>query len=776
MKLKNILKKAGAAAMIAAVMATTVFPAFAASSTAGNNNTATENDLADSDIIDTSRTGSLSIYKYDITSAVQDGVYEEGKYDATGKTDTVLESELANYAVEGVEYSYLHVGNVETYSVLNSEDENFVQLVYEIPVDLAAILGLTRAESITMTGSNISAPCTNTGVYHYTSQQINDALKDILEADNISSKNNLEEYVIGSSASVALPLTDKEGHTGAEALDLGLYLVVETKVPEEVIDTTNPWFVQIPMTNLSGNNTEEEGGTSWFYDITCYPKNQTGNPTLDKLVANAHGEAAAQAGASENYHYLTKNSDESNEKYVANREEYTYDSTTTASEGDILNYILVSRLPVITSETTYLTQYTFVDTLSEGLTYNKNVQMAFYDNADDANVNNTKNAKVVWDLYNAGFETDYVEVLTETLHKTGQTQLTVSFTEKGLKLLNENYSGHYIVVYYSVTVDSNAKPVLGDEGNLNDVTLTWERTSENYYNTLEDRCYVFTYGIDLTKKFSDDQGDPTKVQFVLYNQTDTYYVLADNVGKTVDGKKVYYVTGKTTEKSKATIFSPDETGQMVVNGLEGDTYQLTEVATDSGYSLLKDQIVISINTASREISPSVAGHTGLTPVAHTHTETCFDKKGALICGYQAKHVHTDDCYSVDSKGKKTDILICGYANSDDAANGRTIGKIAMSVGELMKSSASVDDVAANMSSYIITADQCKTDVKLSPCNSDNAIVDLAITNSKGFLLPVTGGRGLYAITIIGVIAVAVGCYFIAKKRKKHNTATEAQSF
>ena len=61
---KNIvLRKLGATAMVAAMMATTAVPAFAASSANSGNNVATTNDLNDSDIIDMSKIGSLSICK-----------------------------------------------------------------------------------------------------------------------------------------------------------------------------------------------------------------------------------------------------------------------------------------------------------------------------------------------------------------------------------------------------------------------------------------------------------------------------------------------------------------------------------------------------------------------------------------------------------------------------------------------------------------------------------------------------------------------------------------
>ena len=74
----------------------------------------------------------------------------------------------------------------------------------------------------------------------------------------------------------AMTETDAAGHTSASDMEQGLYLVVETRVPENVTSTCNPFFVSLPMTTVDG--------TGWNYDVTVYPKNQTGNPTLDKTV------------------------------------------------------------------------------------------------------------------------------------------------------------------------------------------------------------------------------------------------------------------------------------------------------------------------------------------------------------------------------------------------------------------------------------------------------------------------------------------------------------
>ena len=72
--------------------------------------------------IDESRTGSLTIYKYDLTNAEKDGIWDSsyvstGVFDQTGVNDVLGggESDLGNgetgygYAIKGVEFSYVKV-------------------------------------------------------------------------------------------------------------------------------------------------------------------------------------------------------------------------------------------------------------------------------------------------------------------------------------------------------------------------------------------------------------------------------------------------------------------------------------------------------------------------------------------------------------------------------------------------------------------------------------------------------------------------------------------
>ena len=194
-------------------------------------------------------------------------------------------------------------------------------------------------------------------------------------------------------------------------------------------------------------------GERWLYDLTCYPKNQTGNPTLEKFVQNA----------GENVDGTDKNTKD-------------FAETATASEGDVLNYLLVSKMPHIQSQATYLTQYSFRDTLSEGLEYNRDAKIAFYTSGEAARENDLSQAVEIWGDSSQTREfygQDYQALKTDAGVENGLTQLHVVISESGLEKINRERSDYWMVVFYTVTVNADATAVLGDEGNPNDAELTW---------------------------------------------------------------------------------------------------------------------------------------------------------------------------------------------------------------------------------------------------------------------------------------------------------------
>ena len=501
--------------------------------------------------IDPSKKASLSIYKYDITKASNDGAWDAESYVSTGLHDDAVIDKLSKYAIQGVEFTCLRVADI----AMNNE-------LVDGQRQVGVLYGFDSSERSNAVLSAIGLPAadahkTANGINYFTSDMLNNKLSTALTANATTVKNALEAAV--KNGGVTMTETDATGHTSASNMEQGLYLVVETRVPENVTSACNPFFVSLPMTTIDG--------AAWNYDVTVCPKNQTGNPTLDKTVRESKNSTGKNNGS------LTDITD-------------GYAHTATASVGDTVDYQVISTLPTITSKASALSKYTYVDTLSKAIRYNKNdVVIEFFKDAG------CTDKIATWAVNSGKFTVGYDD--------TANT-MTIRMTDTGLAEINEaatvytdsvkrGYSDCTMRITYAATLTSDAK--MGDKDNPNTVTLTWKRTNTTYYDTLEDCCHVFTYGIDVLKQFSDGKGDIQDVKFLLNNDSDDCYIIAD----LKDG--IYYAKGITTKKSDATTFVPNSSGHIIVKGLEDDSYSLTETATDKGYVLLKEAVKIVIKTA-----------------------------------------------------------------------------------------------------------------------------------------------------------------------------------
>ena len=118
--------------------------------------------------IDESRKGSLTIYKYDLTNAEKDGVWDSsyvstGVMDQSGVVDvlggnragdTDNKSDLGNgeasygYAIKGVEFSYVKIASIVQFSesTADGRTDNHVEVLYGIDkvkgADFLKALGL----------------------------------------------------------------------------------------------------------------------------------------------------------------------------------------------------------------------------------------------------------------------------------------------------------------------------------------------------------------------------------------------------------------------------------------------------------------------------------------------------------------------------------------------------------------------------------------------------------------------------------------------------------
>ena len=665
-------------------------------------------------LIDENATGSLTIYKYDLSNAEKDGVWDNsyvstGVYDeegvnnilggATRAGDSDNQSNLGNgeisygYAIRGVEFSYVKIADIVQFSESEADGSTVGHVEVLYGIDKTAGAGFLSALGLS-DGANryTNADHMNENQYMYQSDVLIDALATALEANSTVVKNALENYM-DANGGVAMPLTDEYGHTEANDLELGLYLVVETAVPEMVVSTTNPFLVSVPMTTVNGTNADN-GGTRWIYDITLYPKNRTSIPTLLKELR----ESASDTGKNNGSDDITDG----------------FAHTGTASAGDLIDYQIISTLPSITSESTYLACYTFVDTLSQGLTYTKSdVSLEFFTDAA------CTNSIATWNEADGFFTVNY------NTTDSGESVMTIEMTAQGLaeintskavytdpSMVNSGYSDCTVRVTYTAKMDSDNTAVFGDNGNDNKVVLTWKRSSDAYYDTLVDDAHIFTYGIDLTKKFSDGKGNFQNVQFMIKNETDNYYIRAE----LNESEGVYYIVDHENLPDMATLFTPVESngqsGKIIIKGLEDDTYVITEIRTDNGYTLLKDDIKVVISQAET-------------------TELC-DIYASDVLGL----IQNDPRYATIIK---------------DTADLKNMPQKYLE-HHLLTASATVDGNKVTM---------------LEDNGSQNAEAPLTVVNTRGFDLPETGDHGTMMITVFGILvmASAAGILWIATRKK-----------
>lgn len=664
-------------------------------------------------VIDPDAACSLSIYKYDFTNAAKDGVWTMDAFTSTGVYESYVnttlggkESSLGNgqiangYAIKGVEFTYLKVADISTFTE-SADGVNTTVVLYGFDktasADLLAAIGLADGAS-RYTAADASDKLDHSK-YYYTSDVLNKALADALNANSTTVKNALETYIAGNGGT-AMPKTDSNGYTTVANLPVGLYLLVETAVPEMVTSTVNPFFVSLPMTTVNGNehSASQNGGQAWNYNVTVYPKNLTGIPTLEKTVREALKDTGKNNGS------------------AAITDGFAH--TATGSAGDVMEYQFVSTLPTVTSQATALTTYQFYDTLAAGLEYNKSagVQVEIFTDG------NCTDKVATWDEGSGKFSVAY---------SGDDRHMTVEVTASGLAEINgetanangslyAGYSNYTLRVTYSAIINSDNSFILGDNGNDNKVVLTWKRSSQDYYDTLIDDCHVFSFGLDLTKVFSDMTSDAAAneklfqdVKFKIYNETDGYWLTASRN----DAEGIYYATGHVGSEADATIFYPvtsgGKPGKIIIKGMEDDAYIITEIETANGYTLLKDSIRLNIHAEDNR---------------------------ANACGIYAE-----------------DVLGVLQNDPNYAYNGGLDLKLANIPQKAL---------AHNMLTASATVD--KNDVSMREDNgSPNAVAPMTVVNTRGFDLPKTGETGNWMYGVIGVVtmvAASVAFYFIMRKK------------
>lgn len=571
--------------------------------------------------IDTSKKGSLTIYKYEYNPAEGAATLKDGTGEATDANNVPTDAK----PLAGVEFTIYKIADIEQ---TTGADGN-VKLKYNPKVN------------------GIDSATFNQNVTDYS--QISAAIDAAITSGDLQSAKLAAKTVLNESENTASVTFDD--------LDLGVYAVKETNAPSQVVSKTANFLVSVPMTNKAGDD--------WLYDIKAYPKNETvyaginlvkhgttikadgtketvnlqgvkfalqSRPTgsessvawtdVSTYTTGTNGKINVTGLAPNDYRFIETDLGD-NKGYILNGKPYeftvqndgkikvgnedakesvtitadnekpdlkkevkkgdTYEDAADASIGDMVEWKVSASVP---SNVDQLNKYSITDTMSDALTWvEAEADLTITYKANGATVNSIDPAFAE--------DTDYT--LTKPSNNEAGKSWTIEFTEEGkTKLKTNNISS--IEVTFKTKLNENAK--IGKDGNLNDAQLdysnaiypTVDPTNPNDSKTpgedhIKDQAIVYSFSIDVTKV--DGNNTTTKLEGVHF---DLYKYSGTVTNPTESDLKGTYGT-----KINAADLITDGNGKITVNGLENGKYYLVETkAATGGYNLLKAPVKVEI--------------------------------------------------------------------------------------------------------------------------------------------------------------------------------------
>lgn len=561
--------------------------------------------------------------------------------------------------------------------------------------------------------------------------------------DKVLAKLNKNKKVEDGTLDGAIKATTKIDDTTGKAsakftdLDLGLYLVQETKAPSQIVNKTANFLVSVPMTN--------EAGKAWNYDVVAEPKNaavyaginlikegttikadgtlETVNlagvtfvlqsrPTgsydsvtwtnVGSYTTESDGTINVNDLAPNDYRFIETGLGENN-GYILNGKPYEF---TVQNDGkikvgskvptDIATITADNEKPDLKKEVKNGNTYENAADASIGDMVEWKVSASVPSNVDQLekySITDKMSSALTWVEAEAALNITYksngtpvnAETTDYTLIKPTDNQeggsWTIEFTEAGkTKLKTNNISS--IEVTFKTKL--NEKANIGSAGNLNDAQL-------DYSNAI--------YPLVAPTNPNDGKTpgeDHIKDQAIVYSFAIDMTKVDGNNNKTkLSGVQfdLYRYAGKETNpteeqlKQNATLIKTDLTtgtdGKITGNGLKGlenGRYFLVEKKAAEGYNLLKAPVEVNLNVVY---------------AVKKTTDNLLDENGKLI-------------------GTKTTVSSTKFEGGD-----------------------------SNSGTYSVT-----------------------IENRKGFTLPRTGDIGTAMFLIIGIGGMLAAVYIMLRGRKR----------
>ena len=384
------------------------------------------------------------------------------------------------------------------------------------------------------------------------------------------------------------------------------------------IDSSNEWFttVQAYATEANGLTlTQANGSTTYIVTTTnafsapdfavalkAAVTGKTGGITLNV----ADGKATA-TGLDLGYYFVTSTSGALCNLTTTNPDATIHDKNdvpfdkvddkASVEVGETVSYTITGKVPDTTGFTTY--EYTIADTMSAGLTFQKNVAVTVDGVTLDA-------GKYVLNQTDNGFT------------------LTIKVMELQEKV------GKEIKVTYTAVTNDKAGTVISK----NSATLTYSNNptdSESKTTTPKDEETVYSAKLVIDKcQKGDGRKKLANAKFVLKNADGKYYKYTAATESAA--AQVEWVENQ----ADATEVTTNTNGAAAFNGLKDGTYYLVETAAPAGYNLLATEVEVVINgadatEASLTATAKVVNSTGTTiPETGGIGTTIFYVAGGLL--------------------------------------------------------------------------------------------------------------------------------------------------
>lgn len=164
--------------------------------------------------------------------------------------------------------------------------------------------------------------------------------KDFVDENTADGTYTIKQDKVVNSSAISPVTTNTAGVAEFKDLELGLYVVIETKTPPAVTKAVTPFLVSVPMTKVETDENSKKTATEWLYDIHVYPKNSTatGSVTLVKkgVIGNDTANATPLAGVEFKLEHLKDGQDETSDdnwEQIKNGNENYF--TTASNDGSV---------------------------------------------------------------------------------------------------------------------------------------------------------------------------------------------------------------------------------------------------------------------------------------------------------------------------------------------------------------------------------------------------------------------------------------------------------